>query len=398
MKKVSSAVALVLVTFASGNVLANKCKTACYDQGRVCIESCYGVDDDLVSKTMYESSTGFGDNQPSNFSPTESDGKFVIGGVEYNIKGQETYENGRIASSTTYNGNSGNGTTLKYSYDSNGNVTTTASNETHYNYEYDANGNVTQKSNPWGSGYYTYEYDDHGNVTKEVGPYGYTQSWGYEYDDKGNITKKTNSWGGYYTYEYDENGNKIKETGPSGYGYTYDYDKNGNQIGYSYTSERNYEYEYTDDGYTKKVISGNGYYESEYDKDGHLLREVSPYGYTYTYEYDDHGNRIGQSYSSSYYTYEYDDNGRITKQTNPYGSSYAFEYDENGNVQRRRIRMAVIMLMSMMNKDAWLKKILAMVVRKHTNIMKMVMLQNLRVHGVGMVGIILMNTMRMDIY
>ena len=125
------------------------------------------------------------------------------------------------------------GSTTKYSYDTNGNKTAvTDGNGNVTNYTYDTNGNVLSIKN--GTSGNDYSYTGSGSVSK-IAHNGFSYSFNYDvfynlvstkignvaitsntYDSNGNLAKTTYANGDYFEYTYDDYGNISVITGETG--------------------------------------------------------------------------------------------------------------------------------------------------------------------------------------
>lgn len=199
-------------------------------------------------------------------------------------------ESGDTLEGTCYDmdGNVVSSTLYEYEYDTDGNKIKETENWTNTQnnlsssilreYEYDTNGNMMKLklNNSDVEGFYIdeYEYDANGNVTKNI----YTH-----FDGDGNVTV-TNS----HEYEYDTNGNKIKhiytdEMYSFLYEYENEYDANGNIIKYICNSMNEDGTELGTDLSEYKYDAENRLFsETFYDSMGEIIY----------YEYDEHGNNI----------------------------------------------------------------------------------------------------------
>lgn len=158
------------------------------------------------------------------------------------------------------------GSTTKYSYDTNGNKTAvTDGNGNVTNYTYDTNGNVLSIKN--GTSGNDYSYTGSGSVSK-IAHNGFSYSFNYDvfynlvstkignvaitsntYDSNGNLAKTTYANGDYFEYTYDDYGNISVITGETGKIAEMIYNKQGlvtKAVDYS-SGETSYYY-YTFDG------------------------------------------------------------------------------------------------------------------------------------------------------
>lgn len=284
------------------------------------------------------------------------------------------------------------GSTTKYSYDTNGNKTAvTDGNGNVTNYTYDTNGNVLSIKN--GTSGNDYSYTGSGSVSK-IAHNGFSYSFNYDvfynlvstkignvaitsntYDSNGNLAKTTYANGDYFEYTYDDYGNISVITGETGKIAEMIYNKQGlvtKAVDYSsgetsyyyYTFDGSLESEYrtssdgslthyiiTDsNGNTVEKTSVNGQTKTittGTDKDGKSF--VSNDGVTNETSTDDFGRttqvRTVRSDGTLVFNTDYEyTNGKaensttnlISKFSQSYGSdsvlSYDYSYDANGNI------------------------------------------------------------------
>ena len=284
------------------------------------------------------------------------------------------------------------GSTTKYSYDTNGNKTAvTDGNGNVTNYTYDTNGNVLSIKN--GTSGNDYSYTGSGSVSK-IAHNGFSYSFNYDvfynlvstkignvaitsntYDSNGNLAKTTYANGDYFEYTYDDYGNISVITGETGKIAEMIYNKQGlvtKAVDYSsgetsyyyYTFDGSLESEYrtssdgslthyiiTDsNGNTVEKTSVNGQTKTittGTDKDGKSF--VSNDGITNETSTDDFGRttqvRTVRSDGKLVFDTDYEyANGKaensttnlVSKYSQSYGSdsvlSYDYSYDANGNI------------------------------------------------------------------
>lgn len=244
-----------------------------------------------------------------------------------------TYVSGSKTNSTTslLNTVSVNGTTWKYEYDDNGNITKIYKN------------NVLEKE---------YTYDALGQLTKEVDKT-FNRTTTYTYDKQGNILKAaaTGTGAATHTYTYGDSGWKDLLTAYDGQSISYD--TIGNPLTYrdgmAFTWQNGRElkeyrqngtlkatYTYDDNGFrTSKTV--NGYKNTISLSNGMVVRE-SPVNGTYlTYLYDDAGTRYAirmrNASGVAYFYYLYNGQGDVTALIDSAGTTVAsYEYDAFGKV------------------------------------------------------------------
>lgn len=124
----------------------------------------------------------------------------------------------------------GNGATTTYGYDANNDITKVSYPDgTSVSYTYNADGLVTSRTDATGTT--TYAYDSRGLLGSETLPSGEVLS--YTYDAAGNLASYTDA-GGRVTYGYDPAGNLISLTDPTGALTHYSYDADNQLATVSY--------------------------------------------------------------------------------------------------------------------------------------------------------------------
>ena len=196
------------------------------------------------------------------------------------------------------------GSTTKYSYDTNGNKTAvTDGNGNVTNYTYDTNGNVLSIKN--GTSGNDYSYTGSGSVSK-IAHNGFSYSFNYDvfynlvstkignvaitsntYDSNGNLAKTTYANGDYFEYTYDDYGNISVITGETGKIAEMIYNKQGlvtKAVDYS-SGETSYYY-YTFDGSLESEYrtssDGSLTHYIVTDSDGNTVEKTSVNGQTKT--------------------------------------------------------------------------------------------------------------------
>ena len=195
----------------------------------------------------------------------------------------------------------GNGTSVHYTYDLNGNVLTI----THkgkdgnalesFRYTYDAEGRRTQVESS--EGVESYTYDLAGQLTAVTYPDGTTES-----------------------FQYDAVGNRVSANGEA---YTV------NELN-QYLTAGNAMFTYDDNGNMTSRTEANGTTTYEYDANSRLVRIIRPDGNEWSCQYDSFDNRILVN-----------DNGQIRKQLYTFSSlpSLAAEYNASGKLIRRYVHL-----------------------------------------------------------
>jgi RHS repeat-associated protein len=265
-------------------------------------------------------------------------------GTNYNMASKQAY--------STQNDKAGNPT--YYTYDDNGNITSTTDafgNKTTctYNsfnevttavdalgnktiYDYDTKGNLTTYTDPMGNKT-NYEYNGKGWLTKTTRPDGKIES--RTYDDRGNVKSITDANGNTINYEYNTLNRVTKLTDPKGNSEYYEYTADGriksvkDALGNAITTE------YNADGQVTKETDKNGNSTLyKYNSTTGRLDEVTdPLSQTTKYEYDSMGNIksiIAADGSST--SYEYDAFGRQKAVADANGNKTLYTYDVNGNL------------------------------------------------------------------
>ncbi|MCX6624732.1 MAG: PEP-CTERM sorting domain-containing protein, partial [Acidobacteria bacterium] len=204
-----------------------------------------------------------------------------------------------------------NGHTTQYGYDALGNlikVTDALAHVAAYTYEpvynqmtsmTDANGRVT-----------TYQYDGLGNRIKTIDPLGLIRT--ATYDSHGNVLTETDMRGNTTTYQYDSEGNRIKAVDALAETTTNSYDAAGNAL--TTTDPR---------GNTTTY---------QYDALNRRIQQTDALGGVATTSYDGEGNRTQATDASGHTTsYLYDQRSRPAKIINPQGGTISSTYDANNN-------------------------------------------------------------------
>ena len=269
-------------------------------------------------------------------------------------KTEYTYDsNGRVTEE-----NSSYGCVYKFEYDASGNVTkeTTVITDdegtttTVMSYTYDSLGNVLTTASENGKSSYIYDnagrtlladedgcvtrtiYDELGRVVQEISS--------EDYDSAKDGLPEENTYSDAkagQTYVYAESGNLASETNRLGVTTDYQYNDVGAKIKESFDI---YEFNYTDNGDLKNVkIGGSETISYTYDEDNNLVSENYANGDIIRYEYDDRGFISAQyrdDSNSPYVTFAYDANGKLTQKIN-YDSDLKYIYDENENFEVYRM-------------------------------------------------------------
>jgi YD repeat-containing protein len=197
---------------------------------------------------------------------------------------------------------------------------------------YDARGNLLIQS--FGEGTFVrYSYNSRNELVRMETPWSVSQ---YQYDRLGQLKSVTDGQDQQVTYEYDLNGWLIESRFPNGVVQERQYDPLGRLVvisdTYSDLSEIQWEFEY---GSFNRLVSQRDTQGNQiryvYDLAGrlrsedHLLNNLRMR--LITYHYDSVGNRISMSDSVVGETdYEYDQNNRLVREQGPDGV-FDYQYD-----------------------------------------------------------------------
>ncbi|HME00025.1 MAG TPA: RHS repeat-associated core domain-containing protein [Terriglobia bacterium] len=225
----------------------------------------------------------------------------------------------RVYTPSTTSKTDGRGNVWKYTYDSNGHVTSAVAPDgatTSYTYDpgtlevasmTDANGNKT-----------SYQYDSEGNLLQQTdapippATLGFVTTFTYE-PTFNQVTSMTDPNGRITRYFYDGNGNRIKTMDPLGNSETWTYDSHGNVL--THTDKNNNQTTYT------------------YDANGNLATATDALLNVTTTLYDTEGNLTSRTDANHHTTtYTYDDLDRVVTVTDPLGKTTTTVYDGQGNV------------------------------------------------------------------
>ncbi|MFI5934130.1 RHS repeat-associated core domain-containing protein [Actinoplanes sp. NPDC051494] len=222
-------------------------------------------------------------------------------------------------------------------------------------YTYDADGNLTTVADPTGVTVLT--YDGFGRPTGKTAPGGGTTSYGY--DRNGNLTGFTDA-GGTVTYAYDQVNllKSVQEPGaPKAVTFTYDennrrrfmylpttpqitvemkYDKAGRQTSITATNDAtsaklsSFTYNYTngnaDTALKQSATDLSGTTSYSYDKLSRLTGADGPGSLDRDYAYDSNYHRTSKTENGTTTSYEYNDAHQLTS-----AGSTTYTYDGNGN-------------------------------------------------------------------
>ena len=225
------------------------------------------------------------------------------------------------------------GTSVAYTYDAAGRLTSATDAAGTISLTYDARGFIATIEYPSGHGY-TFQYNDAGQRTQRVGEDGYTLNYGY--DAAGRLASLSDGDAVQLVqYAYDDNGRVSQETRANGSYTVYVYDAAGritrlSNHAASAAVQSQFEYTYDPNGNPVTITTPQGTTTCAYDAAGQLVSVTRPDGHTLSYQYDAAGNRSAVF-----------DNGAQTScasnQLNQYTQIGAaqFQYDADGNLIAR---------------------------------------------------------------
>ncbi len=304
----------------------------------------YTYDDNnniLVSATLKEDYNGeipdFYNPDLTCFDKTEytydSNGRVTEENSSYGYVYKFEYdESGNISKETTVISDAEGTTTtvMSYTYDSLGNVLTTACESDKSSYIYDNSGRVLLSDE---DGNITRTiYDDYGRVVQEISSEDYDSAKdGLPEENTYSDTKAGQ------TYVYAENGNLESETNRLGVTTDYQYNDVGAKIKESFDI---YEFNYTDNGDLKNVkIGGNETISYTYDENNNLVSENYANGDTIRYGYDDNGNVMNKYRNDNtepYLLFGYGDENVLGGKYESDSDLYTL-YNEDGTIDVYRI-------------------------------------------------------------
>lgn len=170
-------------------------------------------------------------------------------------------------------------------------------------------------------------YDSNGNLVELKDPNG--NSTRFEYNLDNFLIRKTYSDDTYLTFAYDEMGRLVERVNARGVRSDFVYDENNNLVGITY-ADATPSVTYVYDAYNRVVErqDGIGTYQFSYDANSQLKEVNGPWeNDTVTYSYDELGNRTGLSVQGAdVVTYVYDNLNRLTsiqQGTKTYSYTYA---------------------------------------------------------------------------
>ena len=206
-----------------------------------------------------------------------------------------------------------------YSYDGNGNVTSTTDAK-----EVDVEDlRRTEPCNPEtdaANGVTSYTYDLLNNITSITDANSHTTN--FTYDDLGRLIKATDPLGKFTTFTYDEAGNVLTRTKRSGAQSVYTYDRMNRVTQAQHTQGSNTITEttaYDAFGNVTSIGNGNITYTYTYDQKNRPLSKTDSRGGTLAYTYDKAGNISTKTgYDGTVTNYQYDSANRLVSEQNQY--------------------------------------------------------------------------------
>jgi RHS repeat-associated protein len=200
-------------------------------------------------------------------------------------------------------------------------------------YTYDSNGNVTSTTDPLGI-VQTSVYDPTFNqILTSTDALGRVTS--YSYDANGNLTGITDPLGHTSTTAYDSFGQPVSITDALGNPTTFEYDSVGNPIAsvdpLGHRTERTY-------GALSRLLTikdpRGALTQFAYDARDRLVSVTDPRGGRTSLTYDPNGNLLTVTDArGNTTTHEYDARNRVIKRTDPLGRLETYSYDFNGNLR-----------------------------------------------------------------
>jgi RHS repeat-associated protein len=249
------------------------------------------------------------------------------------------------------------GKSLKYSYDTNGNLIEfgdRTNNETTFEYQAQRDHYLTKVIDPLNRTSVRTEYDENGQISKIIDANGNELEINLDaaassqtikdpfgnnitriFDNQGNVIQEVDQLGGITLRTYNANNNLLSETDPEGNTTSYTYDNRGNKLtetdGEGKT--KTYTYNAKNDILTETDALGNRTTYT-YDVSGNLTQREDAEGNVTTYNYGANGlltTVIDANNKTS--TFSYDNFGNLTELIDPTGAKTTFTYDNNGRVK-----------------------------------------------------------------
>jgi RHS repeat-associated protein len=250
------------------------------------------------------------------------------------------------------------GKSVKYSYDSKGNlvaVNDRTNNKTELVYNKPNRQHLlTEIIDPLGRKATRTEYDENGQISKIIDANGNELEINFDaaassqtikdpfgnnitriFDNQGNVIQEVDQLGGITLRTYDANNNLLSETDPEGNTTSYTYDNRGNILTETdgEGNKKTYTYNAKNDILTETDALGNKTIYT-YDVSGNLTKREDKEGNVTTYNYGANGlltTVIDANSKTS--TFSYDNFGNLRELIDPTGAKTTFTYDRNGRVK-----------------------------------------------------------------
>lgn len=242
----------------------------------------------------------------------------------------------------------------RYTYDANGNLTSSLSPDGWATaYSYDGQNRLVGQVNPDGEAI-AYAYSDAGDLISQTSSSG--ESFAFAYDGAHRLISATDAdgvsiaytytgpWvatetdgaGNTTSYAYDAMGRCVSVTDPAGNVSRTMYDGAGNKIGETDGAGAHTAFELTAMGYLSALVDARGYRtEFTLDAKGQAVAITLPTGAVESYAYDANGNQVSHTDGAGRTEYmAYDGRGRRISHTDLAGSTTSYGYDERGNMVR----------------------------------------------------------------
>lgn len=207
---------------------------------------------------------------------------------------------------------------------------------------YDLNGNVLTKKDALGN-VLTYKYDLDNRLISTTNALGVVTS--KKYDTLDRIISETDGKGNVKTYTYDGMGRLIAVKNALGEVTQYGYDLNGNRTSITDAKGNVVIYKYNCDNKTYQIIAPNSgnltgkVQQYTYNADGSIKNVKDRNGNVISYEYDIFGRKIKESDGSNVLSFGYDKAGNLLKVTNSGDKegTTTFDYDAENRVTSKTV-------------------------------------------------------------
>ena len=224
---------------------------------------------------------------------------------------------------------------------------------------YDPNGNIISVTDARGNAT-EFSYDNNNRVTDMLVSLGNQEDYltTYEYNTVGNLTKVINPNNAVISMEYSVNDLLIKETDALNNTILRDYDENGNLIKLTDRNGNVTEYQYDKEDRMTKTISYLDKFDKskkvetvyEYDYLGRIVSMTDALNNTSNLKYDSEGrlaeeaNPLSTSNNQNAHRvkYAYDARGNVTRLTYEDESYIDLTYDSNGNVKTKTDELGLL--------------------------------------------------------